>query len=196
MNNYENAEGVKIREMFTPQLQEGEKIQWCGAASERLTMKERGMSAKDLIFPIFCVALCIIASVIIIVNMDSMGIVLTVVFMAVVLAVLGGAGFTLQRVIFGVRNLYVITNQKLYLLTSKGKIDTALELTDLSSIYSTPGRGNTGTVSMRNSSEGKHSGRVYVNLIGIEYPKKVCDILTEAVDDALILKKKSQNNKF
>lgn len=196
MNNYENAESVKIREMFAPKLQEGEKIQWCGCASEKLTMKERGMTVKDLIFPVFCIVLCIVMAVIILINTGNIGIVLTSVLMAVVAALFGGAGFTLHRVIFGVQNLYVITNQTLYILTAKGKIDTALELTGLSSIYSTPGRGNTGTVSMRNSSEGKHAGRVYINLIGIEYPKKVCDILTEAVDNAIILEKKSQNNRF
>ncbi len=197
MNKYENAESERIREIFTPKLQEGEKIEWCGAAAEKLTMKERGMSAKDLVFPVFCISLCIILSVIVLVNIGAIGIVLALVIMGVIALLFAGAVFAMYRVIFGTQNLYVITNQKLYILTQKGKISVALDLTGLSNIYATPGRDNMGTLSMRNTCEGKHSNMVYINLMGIEYPTKICDILTEAVDNAIILeKRKSQSNRF
>ncbi len=197
MNKYENAEGARIREMFTPKLQDGESIQWCGASAEKLTMKERGMSTKHLIIPVFLVSLCIILAVIALVNAGDNGIILTAVFLLGVCVLFYGAVFLLHRVLFGAQSLYVVTNQRLYILTQKGKIDVSLELTALSSIYATPGRNNTGTVSMRNSSVGKYSNMVYVNLMGIEYPTKVCDIITEAVDNAIILeKRKSQSNRF
>ncbi len=197
MNKYENAEGAKIREMFTPKLQDGESIQWCGASAEKLTMKERGMSTKHLILPVFLVALCIVLAFIVLISAGNNGIILTAVFLLGICALFYGAVFLLHRVLFGAQNLYVVTNQRLYILTQKGKIDVSLELTALSSIYATPGRNNTGTVSMRNSSVGKYSNMVYVNLMGIEYPTKVCDIITEAVDNAIIMeKKKSQANRY
>lgn len=197
MNKYENAEGAKIREMFTPKLQDGESIQWCGASAEKLTMKERGMSTKHLVLPVFLVALCIVLAFIVLVSASNNGIILTAVFLLGVGALFYGAVFLLHRVLFGAQSLYVVTNQRLYILTQKGKIDVSLELTALSSIYATPGRDNTGTVSMRNSSVGKYSNMVYVNLMGIEYPTKVCDIITEAVDNAIIMeKKKSQANRY
>mgnify|MGYP003289192895 FL=1 len=197
MNKYENAEGAKIREMFTPKLQDGESIQWCGASAEKLTMKERGMSTKHLILPVFLVALCIILAFIVLISAGNNGIILTAVFLLGICALFYGAVFLLHRVLFGAQNLYVVTNQRLYILTQKGKIDVSLELTALSSIYATPGRNNTGTVSMRNSSVGKYSNMVYINLMGIEYPTKVCDIITEAVDNAIIMeKKKSQRNHY
>ncbi|MBR6580048.1 MAG: hypothetical protein IKK66_01990 [Ruminococcus sp.] len=197
MNKYENAEGARIREMFAPKLQEGESIQWCGASAEKLTMKERGMSARHLIIPVFLVALCIVLAFIALVSAGNNGIILTAVFLLGVGALFYGAVFLLHRVLFGAQSLYVVTNQRLYILTQKGKIDVSLELTALSSIYATPGRNNTGTVSMRNSSVGKYSNMVYVNLMGIEYPTKVCDIITEAVDNAIIMeKKKSQANRY
>lgn len=197
MNKYENAEGAKIREMFTPKLQDGESIQWCGASAEKLTMKERGMSTKHLILPVFLVALCIVLAFIVLISAGNNGIILTAVFLLGICALFYGAVFLLHRVLFGAQNLYVVTNQRLYILTQKGKIDVSLELTALSSIYATPGRNNTGTVSMRNSSVGKYSNMVYINLMGIEYPTKVCDIITEAVDNAIIMeKKKSQANRY
>jgi hypothetical protein len=197
MNKYENAEGARIREMFTPKLQDGESIQWCGASAEKLTMKERGMSTKHLIIPVFLVSLCIILAVIALVNAGDNGIIITAVFLLGICVLFYGAVFLLHRVLFGAQSLYVVTNQRLYILTQKGKIDVSLELTALSSIYATPGRNNTGTVSMRNSSVGKYSNMVYVNLMGIEYPTKVCDIITEAVDNAIIMeKKKSQANRY
>lgn len=197
MNKYENAEGARIREMFAPKLQEGESIQWCGASAEKLTMKERGMSARHLVIPVFLVALCIVLAFIALVSAGNNGIILTAVFLLGVGALFYGAVFLLHRVLFGAQSLYVVTNQRLYILTQKGKIDVSLELTALSSIYATPGRNNTGTVSMRNSSVGKYSNMVYVNLMGIEYPTKVCDIITEAVDNAVIMeKKKSQRNHY
>lgn len=197
MNKYENAEGARIREMFAPKLQEGESIQWCGASAEKLTMKERGMSARHLVIPVFLVALCIVLAFIALVSAGNNGIILTAVFLLGVGALFYGAVFLLHRVLFGAQSLYVVTNQRLYILTQKGKIDVSLELTALSSIYATPGRNNTGTVSMRNSSVGKYSNMVYVNLMGIEYPTKVCDIITEAVDNAIIMeKKKSQANRY
>ncbi len=197
MNKYENAEGAKIREMFTPKLQDGESIQWCGASAEKLTMKERGMSTKHLILPVFLVALCIVLAFIVLISAGNNGIILTAVFLLGICALFYGAVFLLHRVLFGAQNLYVVTNQRLYILTQKGKIDVSLELTALSSIYATPGRNNTGTVSMRNSSVGKYSNMVYINLMGIEYPTKVCDIITEAVDNAIIMeKKKSQRNHY
>ena len=197
MNKYENAEGARIREMFTPKLQDGESIQWCGASAEKLTMKERGMSTKHLIIPVFLVSLCIILAVIALVNAGDNSIIITAVFLLGICVLFYGAVFLLHRVLFGAQSLYVVTNQRLYILTQKGKIDVSLELTALSSIYATPGRNNTGTVSMRNSSVGKYSNMVYVNLMGIEYPTKVCDIITEAVDNAIIMeKKKSQANRY
>lgn len=197
MNNYENAEGARIREMFTPKLEDGEVIQWCGASAEKLTMRERGMTAKHLILPVFLVSVCLILAVLILVSMSSLGIILTILSAAGVFALFYGSVILLHRVLFGAQNLYVVTNKRLYFLNKKGKIEVALELTALSSIYATPGRNNTGTVSMRNSSVGKHSSMVYVNLMGIEYPTKVCDIITEAVDNAIIMeKKKSQANRY
>lgn len=197
MNNYENAEGARIREMFTPKLEDGEVIQWCGASAEKLTMRERGMTAKHLILPVFLVSVCLILAVLILVSMSSLGIILTILSAAGVFALFYGSVILLHRVLFGAQNLYVVTNKRLYFLNKKGKIEVALELTALSSIYATPGRNNTGTVSMRNSSVGKYSNMVYVNLMGIEYPTKVCDIITEAVDNAIIMeKKKSQANRY
>lgn len=197
MNKYENAEGARIREMFTPKLEEGEVIQWCGASAEKLTMRERGMSTKHLVLPVFLVSVCIILAVVILVSMSSLGAILTILSEAGVFALFYGSVILLHRVLFGAQNLYVVTNKRLYFLNKKGKIEVALELTALSSIYATPGRNNTGTVSMRNSSVGKYSNMVYVNLMGIEYPTKVCDIITEAVDNAIIMeKKKAQRNRF
>lgn len=197
MNKYENAEGARIREMFSPKLQEGESIQWCGASAEKLTMKERGMTVRHLIFPVFCLSLCIIAAVSVLVNMSNIGIIIAVLLMVGIVLFFNFSVIILHRVLFGAQSLYVVTNQRLYILTQKGKIDVSLELTALSSIYATPGRNNTGTVSMRNSSVGKYSNMVYVNLMGIEYPTKVCDIITEAVDNAIIMeKKKSQRNHY
>lgn len=197
MNKYENAEGARIREMFTPKLEEGEVIQWCGASAEKLTMRERGMSTKHLVLPVFLVSVCIILAVVILVSMSSLGAILTILSAAGVFALFYGSVILLHRVLFGAQNLYVVTNKRLYFLNKKGKIEVALELTALSSIYATPGRNNTGTVSMRNSSVGKYSNMVYVNLMGIEYPTKVCDIITEAVDNAIIMeKKKAQRNRF
>ena len=197
MNKYENAEGARIREMFTPKLEEGEVIQWCGASAEKLTMRERGMSTKHLVLPVFLVSVCIILAVVILVSMGSLGAILTILSAAGVFALFYGSVILLHRVLFGAQNLYVVTNNRLYFLNKKGKIEVALELTALSSIYATPGRNNTGTVSMRNSSVGKYSNMVYVNLMGIEYPTKVCDIITEAVDNAIIMeKKKAQRNRF
>ncbi len=197
MNNYENAEGARIREMFTPKLEDGEVIQWCGASAEKLTMRERGMTAKHLILPVFLVSVCLILAVLILVSMSSLGIILTILSAAGVFALFYGSVILLHRVLFGAQNLYVVTNKRLYFLNKNGKIEVALELTALSSVYATPGRNNTGTVSMRNSSVGKHSNMVYVNLMGIEYPTKVCDIITEAVDNAIIMeKKKSQANRY
>lgn len=197
MNNYENAEGARIREMFTPKLEDGEVIQWCGASAEKLTMRERGMTAKHLILPVFLVSVCLILAVLILVSMSSLGIILTILSAAGVFALFYGSVILLHRVLFGTQSLYVVTNKRLYMLNKKGKIEVALELTALSSIYATPGRNNTGTVSMRNSSVGKYSNMVYVNLMGIEYPTKVCDIITEAVDNAIIMeKKKSQANRY
>ncbi len=197
MNNYENAEGARIREMFTPKLEDGEVIQWCGASAEKLTMRERGMTAKHLILPVFLVSVCLILVVLILVSMSSLGIILTILSAAGVFALFYGSVILLHRVLFGAQNLYVVTNKRLYFLNKKGKIEVALELTALSSVYATPGRNNTGTISMRNSSVGKHSNMVYVNLMGIEYPTKVCDIITEAVDNAIIMeKKKSQANRY
>lgn len=197
MNNYENAEGARIREMFTPKLEDGEVIQWCGASAEKLTMRERGMTAKHLILPVFLVSVCLILAVLILVSMSSLGIILTILSAAGVFALFYGSVILLHRVLFGAQNLYVVTNKRLYFLNKKGKIEVALELTALSSVYATPGRNNTGTVSMRNSSVGKYSNMVYVNLMGIEYPTKVCDIITEAVDNAIILeKKKAQGNRY
>lgn len=197
MNNYENAEGARIREMFTPKLEDGEVIQWCGASSEKLTMRERGMSARHLILPVFLVSVCLILAVIILINAGNLGIILTILSAAGVFALFYGSVILLHRVLFGAQSLYVVTNKRLYFLNKKGKIEVALELTALSSIYATPGRNNTGTVSMRNSSVGKYSNMVYVNLMGIEYPTKVCDIITEAVDNAIIMeKKKSQANRY
>ena len=197
MNRYENAEGARIREMVAPKLEDGEVIQWCGASAEKLSMRERGMSAKHLILPVFLVSLCIILAVIVLVSIGSLGIILTILSGVGVFALFYGSVILLHRVLFGVQNLYVVTNKRLYMLNKKGKIEVALELTALSSIYATPGRNNTGTVSMRNSSVGKHSNMVYVNLMGIEYPTKVCDIITEAVDNAIIMdKKKSQAHRY
>lgn len=197
MNKYENAEGARIREMFTPKLEEGEVIQWCGASAEKLTMRERGMSTKHLVLPVFLVSVCIILAVVILVSISSLGAILTILSAAGVFALFYGSVILLHRVLFGAQNLYVVTNKRLYFLNKKGKIEVALELTALSSIYATPGRNNTGTVSMRNSSVGKYSNMVYVNLMGIEYPTKVCDIITEAVDNAIIMeKKKAQRNRF
>lgn len=197
MNKYENAEGARIREMFTPKLEDGEVIQWCGASAEKLTMRERGMSTKHLVLPVFLVSVCIILAVVILVSMSSLGAILTILSAAGVFALFYGSVILLHRVLFGAQNLYVVTNKRLYFLNKKGKIEVALELTALSSIYATPGRNNTGTVSMRNSSVGKYSNMVYVNLMGIEYPTKVCDIITEAVDNAIIMeKKKAQRNRF
>ena len=197
MNKYENAEGARIREMFTPKLEEGEVIQWCGASAEKLTMRERGMSTKHLVLPVFLVSVCIIVAVVILVSISSLGAILTILSAAGVFALFYGSVILLHRVLFGAQNLYVVTNKRLYFLNKKGKIEVALELTALSSIYATPGRNNTGTVSMRNSSVGKYSNMVYVNLMGIEYPTKVCDIITEAVDNAIIMeKKKAQRNRF
>ena len=197
MNKYENAEGARIREMFTPKLEEGEVIQWCGASAEKLTMRERGMSTKHLVLPVFLVSVCIILAVVILVSMSSLGAILTILSAAGVFALFYGSVILLHRVLFGAQSLYVVTNKRLYFLNKKGKIEVALELTALSSIYATPGRNNTGTVSMRNSSVGKYSNMVYVNLMGIEYPTKVCDIITEAVDNAIIMeKKKAQRNRF
>lgn len=197
MNNYENAEGARIREMFTPKLEDGEVIQWCGASAEKLTMRERGMTAKHLILPVFLVSVCLILAVLILVSMSSLGIILTILSAAGVFALFYGSVILLHRVLFGAQNLYVVSNKRLYFLNKKGKIEVALELTALSSVYATPGRNNTGTVSMRNSSVGKYSNMVYVNLMGIEYPTKVCDIITEAVDNAIIMeKKKSQANRY
>lgn len=197
MNKYENAEGARIREMFTPKLEEGEVIQWCGASAEKLTMRERGMSTKHLVLPVFLVSVCIILAVVILVSISSLGAILTILSAAGVFALFYGSVILLHRVLFGAQNLYVVTNKRLYFLNKKGKTEVSLELTALSSIYATPGRNNTGTVSMRNSSVGKYSNMVYVNLMGIEYPTKVCDIITEAVDNAIIMeKKKAQRNRF
>ena len=197
MNNYENAEGARIREMFAPKLEEGEVIQWCGASAEKLTMRERGMSTKHIVLPVFLLSVCIILAVVILVSMSSIGVILTILAAAGVFALFYVSVMLLHRVLFGVKNLYVVTNKRLYFLNEKGKIEVALELTALSSVYATPGRDNTGTVSMRNSSVGKHSNMVYVNLMGIEYPTKVCDIITEAVDNAIIMEnKKSQRNRY
>ncbi len=197
MNKYENAEGARIREQFAPKLEEGESIQWCGASAEKLTMRERGMSGKHLIFPVFCLSICIIAVVAVFLNMSSIGMIFTILLLAGIVLFFNFSVIILHRVLFGAQSLYVVTNKRLYILTKKGKIDVSLELTALSSIYATPGRNNTGTVSMRNSSVGKYSNMVYVNLMGIEYPTKVCDIITEAVDNAIIMeKKKSQRNRF
>jgi len=197
MNKYENAEGAKIREQFAPKLEDGESIQWCGASAEKLTMRERGMSGKHLVFPVFCLSLCIIAAVVLLVSASSIGIIITALLFAAVVLLFNFSVIVLHRVLFGAQSLYVVTNKRLYILTKKGKIDVALELTALSSIYATPGRNNTGTVSMRNSSVGKYSNMVYVNLMGIEYPTKVCDVITEAVDNAIILeKKKAQGNRY
>ncbi len=197
MNKYENAEGARIREQFAPELEDGETIQWCGASAEKLTMRERGMSAKHLIFPVFCLSLCIIAVVSVLVNISNIGIIIAVLLLAEIVLFFNFSVIMLHRVLFGAQSLYVVTNKRLYILTKKGKKDVTLELTALSSIYATPGRNNTGTVSMRNSSVGKYSNMVYVNLMGIEYPTKVCDIITEAVDNAIILeKKKAQGNRY
>ena len=78
MNRYENAEGARIREMVAPKLEDGEVIQWCGASAEKLSMRERGMSAKHLILPVFLVSLCIILAVIVLVSIGSLGIILTI----------------------------------------------------------------------------------------------------------------------
>lgn len=196
MNNADKN-SIDIKEMFSPKLEEGENICWCGASAEKLTMRERGMSGKHLIFPLFCLSLCIIAAVSVLVNMGNIGIILTILLFAGIFVFFNFSVIMLHRVLFGVQSLYVVTNKRLYMLTKKGKIDVALELTALSSIYATPGRNNTGTVSMRNSSVGKYSNMVYVNLMGIENPTKVCDIITEAVDNAIIMeKKKSQRNQY
>ncbi|MBR3970756.1 MAG: hypothetical protein IKJ87_06730 [Ruminococcus sp.] len=196
MNNADKN-SIDIKEMFSPKLEEGENICWCGESAEKLTMRERGMSGKHLVFPLFCLSLCIIAAVAVLVNMSNVGIILTVLLFAGVFVFFNFSVIILHRVLFGVQNLYVVTNKRLYMLTKRGKIDVALELTALSSIYATPGRNNTGTVSMRNSSVGKYSNMVYVNLMGIENPTKVCDIITEAVDNAIIMeKKKSQRNHY
>lgn len=196
MNKYENAEGARIREMFAPRLEDGEKIVWCGSSMEKMTMRERGMSTGHLVLPVFLVAVCIILAVVILVCMSRMGVILTVLSAAGVFVLFYGSVILLHRVLFGAKNLYVVTNKRLYMLNSKGKIEVALELTALSNIYATPGRRNTGTVSMRNSSVGKHANMTYVNLMGIEYPTKVCDIITEAVDNAIILEKRKPGSRL
>ena len=196
MNQYENAEGTRIRERFAPELEDGESIQWCGASAEKLTMRERGMSARHLIFPVFCLSLCIIATVSVLVNISNIGIIIAVLLLAGIVLFFNFSIIMLHRVLFGAQSLYVVTNKKLYILTKKFKKDVTLELTALSSIYATPGRNNTGTVSMRNSSVGKHANMTYVNLMGIEYPTKVCDIITEAVDNAIILEKRKPGSRL
>lgn len=182
---FENDGANVLAEKVNKKLKDGEKLIWCGKTEKGTTPSERGVILLDFIFPIFVIGVLLKP----ISDMYSSGDAdekKSAVFAGVLF--IGVCVLILCNSLFGIREIYAITDRRLLIMTSGGFTKKSVALESIFDICFTESGRQIGCIKgrkLRPPASSNSYKKKYIAIRGVKSPAKVCNLLSDAVAAAL-----------